>query len=841
MNVDTGLFLDDFEAEARVHISEIEAAFLNVATLALDHKRIDSIFRNAHSLKGTAGFFALDKLVAVAHELESVFSRIKDGNLIVSEEIADLALQSVDCLKDLVDHMGADDAIDIHPLLNTLQQHSNHTVPAEAIGSPMHTPGHEPNWTVDIQKSLQRAARHGRKAYHVRIIFNQSLGRYFDNPKEMIDNIAAIGTIAGAIVGGDTNKPIQDTDITMLSAGIIGALGGQDAPVLEMFVTSALEPDLFAIAIEIEQQHVRLLPKETLGNKLPQAKEERLYQKAPPKKSAFSVRLDVSAINGLLDLANEMILTRNQLLSVVAEHKKSIPGLTPILHDMNRLTSEIQEKVMLTRMQPIGVIFDKFPRIIRDTAKSLRKDIEIEIFGDDVMLDKYLLDSLTDPITQLVKNAADHGLETPKRRSRLGKQKNGKITLNASMHDSSAIIEVTDDGAGIDVEALKRICLERGVVTKEALLSMPPNDVFAMIFKPGISTAKEVTSISGRGVGMDIVKSNIEKLGGSIEIDSAIDKGTTVRLKMPLTLSVIRTLVITIDSIPYAVPESNVERIVRLWQATASRRLEAVNNSLVLAQNGQFYPVVTMAEIAAKSRGDKPPTVEALLQQIWERDVIKCLVLKAAGKAFALLIDDALETVETLVKPLPIYLQTCLCYSNVTVLGNGNAITILDAEGILRLMNIEWAETDAPAEEAHAPVEDEKQVILFQCSGMEYYALEAAAIARIEAIRPEHIQVVGQRSFVNIAGESVRVLRPEDYAPVQRYDYDADKLYMLTLKKSDSPIGILAGKVLDKVQQAFPLDHDRVCGDIISGTSVLDEKVLIFLDPAMLIAKGGVA
>ncbi|MCL2812345.1 MAG: chemotaxis protein CheA [Clostridia bacterium] len=819
MNVDTGLFLDDFEAEARGHIGEIEAAFLDVATLALDHKRIDSIFRNAHSLKGTAGFFALDKIVAVAHALESVFSRIKDGNLIVNEKIADIALQSVDCLKDLVDHMGADEEIDTKPLLDTLQEYTNQTQPAELPGSPI------PSSLLisgEIKKSLQNAARRGRKAYYVHVA---------ENAKEMIENITSIGTIVGAVVNGNTDKPLYE------AADIISALAGHKTPVLELYVACPLEPGLFAMAIGIDQKHVQLLAKETYSNDLSKAKTEPIYQKATTRKNDFSIRLDVSAINGLLDLANEMILTRNQLLSVVADHKKSIVGLTPILHDMNRLTSEIQEKVMRTRMQPISVIFEKFPRIIRDTAKSLRKDIEIEIFGEDVMLDKYLLDSLTDPITQLVKNAADHGLESPKRRGALGKHKNGKITLNAHLHDGSAIIEVRDDGAGIDMEALKRISLERGLVTEEALLAMPPSDVFALVFEPGISTAKRVTSISGRGVGMDIVKSNIEKLGGSIEIDSALDKGTTVRLKMPLTLSVIRTLIITIDSIAYAVPESNVERIVRIWRATPSRRLETVNNSLVLTLNGQFYPVVTMEEIEAKARGLEPPPIEVLLERARGQDVIKCLVLKAENKDFALLIDNAIETVETLVKPLPLYLQPCLCYSNVTVLGNGNAVTILDAEGILRLMGIETVEAikmSAPTNETRTNTEGEKQVILFQCSGAEYFALEAGEIARLEVICPQSIQTIGNSHFVNIADETIRVVRPEDYAPVQKQDYTAEKLYILTLKKSASPIGMLAGKVLDKVQQAFVLDHDRVCGDFISGTSVLNEKILIFLNAAAI-------
>ena len=850
MRMDARFLLDDFEAEARAHIGEIEAAFLAVDALANDHKLIDGIFRNAHSLKGTAGFFALDKIVAVAHELESVFSQIKAGNLVVNEEIADVVLQSVDCLKDLVDHIGDDDGINIKALLKALKKHARHPKTpnghaADPVGMPSGFTGHV------FGKALQNAMRRGHSVYYITIGFGRGLESDCGPPGALIGNILSIGAIAGAIVNGNADKPIHNSDGALLTAEIMSALGERGPSTLEFLATSVLEPDLFATAIDMDPAHVRLLPKEVIVPQIaaeehdqaglpaiiPAMEDEQIYWKASARKSNFSIRLDISAINGLLDLTNEMILTRNQLLSIVSGYKKSIAGLTPILHDMNRLTSEIQEKVMLTRMQPLSTIFCNFPRIIRDTAKMLHKEIEIQIHGDDVMLDKYLLDSLTDPITQLVRNAADHGLEPPERRVALGKHKSGKITLNAYMHDGSAIVEVKDDGAGIDVEGLKRKALELGIATEEALVAMPQNEVFALMFEPGISTAKRITSVSGRGVGMDIVKTNIEGLGGSIEIDSQSGKGTTVRLKMPLTLSVIRTLIVTIDSVPYAVPETNVERIVRIWRATPSRRLEGVNNALVLTLDGQVIPVVTMEEMDAKARGLEPPPAEALLERAKRREVIKCLVLKVEGKDFALLIDDAIETVETLVKPLPIYLQTCLCYSNVTVLGNGNAVAILDAEGILRLMGIEAVEMGAPTGPVQRDAGDQKQVILFQCSGAEYFALEAGEIARIEVIRPEQIQEIGAGRFVNIAGETVRLVRPEDYAPVQKHGYTGEKLYVLTLKKSESPIGLLAGKVLDKIEHAFALDHDRICSDCLFGTSVLDEKVLLFLNPAAIMAE----
>jgi len=405
------------------------------------------------------------------------------------------------------------------------------------------------------------------------------------------------------------------------------------------------------------------------------------------------------------------------------------------------------------------------------------------------------------------------------------------------MRDGSAIIEVTDDGAGINTEALKRKAIERGTATEESILTMSKAEIFNIMFEPGVSTAKEVTNLSGRGVGMDIVKTNIEKLGGLIEVESEIGIGTTVRLKMPLTLSVIRTLIVTIDSITYAVPDLNVERIVRIWSGTDAKRIERVNKSLVLSLDGRILPIVTMGEIAAKAKGLPPVDVDEVLAKIRRTRVVKCLVLRAEGKSFALLIDDALETEQVLVKALPVYIQNCPCYSSVTVLGNGKAVTILDTEGIMRFMGVDDIEEQAirklalPAAIQEKTEAGKKQVIIFNCSGSEFYAIETSDISRIDVIDPNDIQEIGRGRFVNIAGETVRVIRPEDYAPVRKRNYTDEKLYMLILKNCVSPVGFLVRKVLDKIDDEFIFDNDQLYSEYIHGTSILNEKILVFLNP----------
>jgi len=303
-----------------------------------------------------------------------------------------------------------------------------------------------------------------------------------------------------------------------------------------------------------------------------------------------------------------------------------------------------------------------------------------------------------------------------------------------------------------------------------------------------------------------------------------------MRLKMPLTLSVIRTLIVTIGTSQYAVPELNVERIIRIGVGTASRRLDRINNSLVLCLDGRIIPAVTLDAIDAKMRGND---IQPSFEQYIHSGAIKCLILKAAGKSFALLIDEAVETVQTLVKPLPIFFRECPSYSSVAVLGNGSAVAILDAEGITRYMNID--NETVLEEHITESNEDERQAIIFKCSGHEFFALDTKEISRIEQIHPEDIQQIGSDIFINLAENTIRVIRPEHFAPVQNLDYTEEKLYLLTLKNCESPIGLLAGKVLDKVEGTFKLDEGRIESDFIFGTSLYHDNILIFLDPAAIV------
>ncbi|MCL2805233.1 MAG: chemotaxis protein CheA [Treponema sp.] len=860
MIFDTSIFLGEFEAEARLHIEKIETAFLDISEFSKDIKLINSVFRAAHSIKGTAGFLSLKKIVAVTHELENILSQLKDDITEINDEIADIILQSVDCLKELIDNLNNDDEICINEIIYTLKRYNfkNDTDNKEKqSASHLESNGTASGLELQIpfnikeeptENALKNAIKRGHKIYSVNIDFNRSLGKYYKNPRGMIENIFSVGSILQAIVNGSKEKTFKNTNNAVFTDNLTDALKEHDTSTLEILASSVLEQNLFSMAIAVDISQISHLSKEMLfgednEEKTITANPAILIQNKknikPSRDHNISIRLDITEINRIMDLANELILTRNQLFSAVTDYKKSIPGFAPLLHDINHLISDIHEKIMFTRMQPISVIFSKFPRIIRDTAKILNKEITVNILRDYITLDKYLLEELTDPITQLVKNSADHGMETAQQRITAGKPQKGTITLDAYMRDGLAIIEVIDDGAGIDIETLKNKALENKIASKETLDSLPKKEVLNLIFNPGISTAKQVTNLSGRGIGMDIVKTNIEKSGGSIEVESEPGLGTTIRLKMPLTLSVINTLIVNIDSIFYAVPELNVEHIVRICKNSFSIRLEKINKSLALIYNGQIIPVVTMDEIEAKAKNTNKVSADEVLERCHASNVIKCLVLKADGKRFALLIDNALDTEQVLVKHLPIYLQNCPCYLSVTVLGNGNAVTILDAAGIMRFMGLEDIENKtlqlfSEAEDKYIKTGDEKQILIFKCSGKEYFSVYMNDISRIERIKAKDIQEINGEYFINITGVTFRIERPENFTPVEKQDYTENRLYLLILKNA-LPMGLLVKNVIDKCDEVFYLENKHIYSDFIFGTGVYNEKILIFLNPAAII------
>jgi two-component system, chemotaxis family, sensor kinase CheA len=385
--------------------------------------------------------------------------------------------------------------------------------------------------------------------------------------------------------------------------------------------------------------------------------------------SDSTIRVDVGLLDKLMNLVGELVLARNQVLQFANRLKD--PGFLAASQRLNLITTELQERVMKTRMQPIGNIWGQFPRTVRDVALGCGKKVAIEMEGKETELDKTIIEAIKDPLTHLVRNSVDHGIELPEERVKWGKDPTGRLILRAFHEGGQVIIEISDDGAGLNVERIHQKATERGVITAEQATRMTEREIFNLIFLPGFSTAAKITNVSGRGVGMDVVKTNVERIGGTVDVQSTFGQGTTIRVKIPLTLAIIPALVVTCGGDRYAIPQVSLLELVRLEADEAGKKIELVHGSPVYRLRGRLLPLVYLnqelklaPDVRAASNGD---------------GAVNIVVLRADERQFGLVVDKINDTEEIVVKPLRKQLKTVKTFAGSSIMGDGKVALILIA------------------------------------------------------------------------------------------------------------------------------------------------------------------
>jgi two-component system, chemotaxis family, sensor kinase CheA len=577
-----------------------------------------------------------------------------------------------------------------------------------------------------------------------------------------------------------------------------------------------------------------------------------------------SIRVNVTLLNNLLYMSSEMVLARNQLLRTMEKHRKGIPGIDEIFQNINHITTNLQEKIMQTRMQPVSNVFSKFPRIVRELSKKLNKDIQLELEGTEVELDKSIIEALGDPLTHLVRNAVDHGIEMPEDRLRSEKPRGGTVYLKAYHESGYVNIDVIDDGKGIDAEIIRNKACEKGFITRADAAMMGEQESLQLLFKPGFSTASAITDISGRGVGMDVVKTNVEKMGGKIEIFTVLGRGATFRLLLPLTLAIIPSLIVEAEQQKFVLPQINVQEIVRIKASDSARKIEYINNSEVLRLRGKLLPIVRLADVLGLDRKFVDPETGALKpdkrkllfdarrqtataqveQGVNDRrgyrltNIVRILVIKIGSRRLGLSVDAIHGSEEILVKTLPVHIKECKNYSGVTILGDGKAAMILDPSGIIESANLRYIDGQDDLKNRGSASEAEKMrehqnLLLFKCSGSEMLALEMAMVSRVEEISTEEIEVVGTQEYIQFRGEPLRIIRPEQYLPLTKRTISEpqSKYFVIIPKLVKHPMGILIEKMNDTVQTSINITQDSgITAKGIIGSAIINERIVIILN-----------
>ncbi len=515
---------------------------------------------------------------------------------------------------------------------------------------------------------------------------------------------------------------------------------------------------------------------------------------------------------------------------------QEVAGLQGVIQNLNLVTSEMHERVMQTRLQPLGIIFAKFNRIIRDLSNKLGKEIRLDIEGEDVELDKSIVESLSDPLTHLIRNTADHGIETPDEREAAGKPREGYARLAARHVGGQVLIEIKDDGRGLDTEKLKRKAVSKGILTQEESDAMTERQAFNIILMPGFSTAEQVSDVSGRGVGMDVVRSNIENLGGTVDIESELGRGTIISLRLPLTLAIIPAMIVGAEGRRFAIPQVNLEEVVRLG---GKNKPEIVRGTRVLRLRDTLLTLLDLAEVLEiDSETGVAEVAEASADDV-KKDVPEegfVLVLNLDNKQYGLVVTELFDSEEIAVKPMSTYTKDAGCYSGVTIMGDGKVAMILDVAGIATIANLDFGEVETLAEEREAEESaalrssDSESLLLFRNEGFELFAINLSTVARIEKIKVSDIENVGSGEYLNLGGKSIQLIRMHHYMPVAHPENTPEELYVLIPKLVAKPMGIIATKIVDTVETSVDLDLKTITGTGILGSTFINDSLVLLID-----------
>jgi two-component system chemotaxis sensor kinase CheA len=539
-----------------------------------------------------------------------------------------------------------------------------------------------------------------------------------------------------------------------------------------------------------------------------------------------AIRVGVNLLDKLMDLVGELVLTRNQILQFNAERED--PALNITSQRLNLITTELQEGVMKTRMQPIGTVWNKLPRVVRDIALSLGKQIRIDLDGADTELDRTIIEAIKDPLVHLVRNACDHGIEKPEARVRDGKPAQGRLGLRAYHEGGQVNIEIGDDGAGIDVEVLKQKAVTQGFLRPEAASKMSDREALNLIFHAGFSTAKAVTNISGRGVGMDVVRSNIEKIGGTVDLVSRRGEGLTVKLKIPLTLAIIPGLVITSGGERFVIPQVSLLELVRLETDSADKRVEYVHGAPVYRRRGSLLPVAWLNQVLG-------------LKAAHEGDVVSMVVLQAEDRQFGLVVDGINDTQEIVVKPLGKQLKGVPVYAGATIMGDGRVSLILDVLGVGLRSGVlsESREQTRATTDRKAEAETEMQrLLLFSAGTFHRIAVPLSLVARLEEFPRSAIERAGGHDVVQYRNRILPLISLRMVLDSQTGSIQADPAQVIVFNDGERSLGIEVDQILDIAEDAVTVRRRSKRKGLL-GSAVVGKEIADFLDLHYVIQGAG--
>jgi two-component system chemotaxis sensor kinase CheA len=860
----------EFLVESYENLDQLDRDLVALEQEPDAHPLLQSIFRTIHTIKGTSGFLAFGKLEALTHAGEGLLSRLRDGGLRLTQERTTGLLQLVDAVRAILASIetsgveNAGDYAELIALLTELQAPVAESETAAVAGMNRRPPSQRPAGRSAVDGEAQaiqpdgvapatkpqartsRAAksatskatrRPGAKTGERAVPAPAPSARPAAPARQVRSVLPAAPAGPLAAHPAEASAPAAKHDVKAARAARRAEPAAVPAPPPHVEVPllgqlllehADLDPEHVEVAMleqqlgdtrplgEILVEHGQATP-EQVRNALAVQAAAQAEARAGGSVSDSSLRVDVTLLDTLMRLVGELVLTRNQIVATAAA--QADPSMLRSSQRLNLLVSELQAGVMKTRMQPIDTVWNKLPRLVRDLGLACGREVRVELEGRETELDKTILEAIKDPLTHIVRNAVDHGIESPAERIAAGKPAEGTLTLRAFHEGGQVIIEISDDGAGIDQVRLATEAIERGLATAQELRDMGHRELTNLIFLPGFSTATEVTNVSGRGVGMDVVRTNIERIGGTVDITSEPGLGTTLKIKIPLTLAIIPALTIECAGERYAVPQVSLEELLCLEGDQARAGVEYLSGAPVFRLRGNLLPLVWLDHVLELSDG---PHVD---------ESVYILVLQAEGRRFGLVVDRVLNTEEIVVKPLSRQLKSIGTYAGATILGDGRVALILDVRALARRAHV-VRESDSASHEKQASTQtvfDGPEPLLLVAVGGRRIGVPLSMVTRLEEIPVQRIERVGEREVVQYRGQLLPLGRLAKMLGERSSTEEGEQLKVIVYTQGRRSVGLVVDSVVDIATEA-PRSRGDVTDYGVSGVAVVQDLVTELLD-----------
>ena len=778
--------IGEFITETSESLAVLDLELVKLEQNPNDQNILGNIFRLVHTIKGTCGFLGLPRLESVAHAGENVLGKIRDGAIVVTPDAISIVLEAIDRIKSLIEFLaqnGHEPDGEDQDLIRRLNAFADSNG-ASSGGAAAPTPAAKP-----VEKFAEPRIDGMFSPAEMKIVSSTS--------QDAMDELErAFANATATIEGGVDFTKAPDT--YLIAEAPQAPTPAPVAPVAKPAISEQAKEKAIKQGLDTD------------------AKEGGAHG------ANQSIRVNIDVLENLMQMVGELVLTRNQLLQVVRHREER--ELKGPLQQLSQITSELQESVMKTRMQPIGNAWSKFPRLIRDLSMELNKKIELKMIGEATELDRQLLEMIKDPLTHMVRNSCDHGLEQPADRLAVGKGEVGTVTLSAFHEGGHIIIEIKDDGRGLNIERIKQKIVEKDLATDAQLEQMSDEQIMQFVFKAGFSTAEKVTSVSGRGVGMDVVRTNIEKIGGTVSLSSAKNKGSTFHIKIPLTLAIVSVLLVETSGHRFAVPQLNVVELVRVGEES-DNKVEAINNSHVLRLRDKLLPLINLRDILKL-----PSPVSGEGESLPEMDGYVA-VLRIGATDFGLILDKIYDTEEIVVKPVSRALGGIDAYSGNTILGDGSVIMILDPNGLTKsLASLDSGAKDDMDEKAAALAKEKlASFLVFRAGVGAPKAVPLELVSRLEVIESASVERSGHDHVVQYRGDLMRLKTlPEMTIPTQG-SFD-----VIVFTYDNRTIGLVVDSITDIVEAPLSIKI-TASEEYFLGSIVIMEKTTDVVDVGYLL------